>query len=101
MIIELSLALSLILPRDPWFGADKIKHFLIAAFSQSVSYSALRITGASHGNSLAGAWAATAALSVAKELYDRRKVGLFSVKDLVWDAAGAGSATALVSHTAR
>lgn len=101
MIVELSLALSLVVPRDPWFGADKIKHYLVAAFCQSVAYSALRIAGASHGGSLGGAWGATGVVSIAKELHDRRKVGLFSVKDLVWDAAGAGTATALVSHTAR
>jgi hypothetical protein len=38
---------------------------------------------------------------VGKELRDRRVTGLFSVRDLAWDAAGAGSMSLLLSHTAR
>ena len=101
MIVPLALALQLTKPPDHWFGADKLKHFFVAAFTQSVAYSALQAAKADHGGAVAGAWAVTAAVSVAKELHDRRTTGLFSVRDLVWDAAGAGAAALLLQHSVR
>ena len=88
-------------PADPWFAADKIKHFFLAAFVQSVSYSALRATQLGHQSSLVGASAGTVAVSIAKELSDARRTGLFSRRDLVWDAAGIGASTLLLDRTAR
>jgi putative lipoprotein len=87
--------------RDSWLGADKVKHFFVSAFVQSLAYGGLRATGARHDASLAGASAATAALGVAKELRDRRAYGVFSVRDLTWDVAGGGSATVLLTRTVR
>ena len=101
MIVPVALALQLATPPDHWFGADKLKHFFLAAFTQSIAYSALQAAKVDHGGAMAGAWAVTAAVSVAKELHDRRTTGLFSVRDLVWDAAGAGAATLLLNHTVR
>lgn len=86
---------------ESWFGADKLKHFFVAAFTQSVAYSTLQAARVRHDRALAGAWAATAAVSVGKELYDRKTTGLFSVRDLVWDAAGAGLATVLIDRAER
>ena len=88
-------------PPDSWFGQDKARHFFLSAFVQSVTYGSLRGTGASHGSALAGASLTTAAASVGKELRDRRVTGTFSTRDLVWDAAGAGSMTLLLRRTAR
>jgi uncharacterized protein YfiM (DUF2279 family) len=88
-------------PADRWFSPDKIKHFFMAAFVQSVTYSALRATDLDHRSSLLGASAGNAALSIAKELSDARRTGLFSKRDLVWDAAGMGAATLLLERTAR
>lgn len=87
-------------PGDRVFGADKVKHFALAFFVQSVGYSVTRVTGAGHGSSLGVASGLTAAVSVAKEWRDRRTTG-FSARDLVWDAAGAGAATLLLRRTAR
>ena len=102
MITHLALALSLTNPRpDKWFGSDKLKHFFVAAFTQSVAYSALQAARVRHDQAVAGAWAVTATVSVAKEIYDRRSYGLFSVRDLVWDAAGAGAATLLIARSVR
>lgn len=109
MILQIALsqiALSLTLapppsPPDKWFGSDKLKHFLVAAFTQSVAYSALQAARVHHDAALAGAWAVTGAVSVAKEVHDQRSYGLFSVKDLVWDAAGAGTATLLIRRSVR
>jgi uncharacterized protein YfiM (DUF2279 family) len=40
-------------------------------------------------------------VGVGKELHDRATHGDVSARDLVWDAAGAASATALLVRTAR
>ena len=84
---------------DPWFGPDKAKHFFTAAFVQSFSYAALRTTRLSSGASLAGATLATAAASFGKEAWDANGHGTPSARDLVWDAAGAGSASRLLVRT--
>lgn len=88
-------------PRDAWLGADKVKHFLTSFFVQSVAYSATRATGTGHATSLAAASAATAVVGIGKEVYDRRSYGLFSYRDLTWDAAGAGLATVMLRRTVR
>jgi putative lipoprotein len=86
---------------DAWLTRDKAQHFFLSAFAQSLGYGALRGAGASHGAALAGASVVTASLGVGKELRDRRVKGEFSLRDLTWDAAGAGSMTLLLTHTAR
>jgi uncharacterized protein YfiM (DUF2279 family) len=86
---------------DSWFGVDKVKHFFMGAFVQSVSYSAVRATGAGHSASLATATAVTAGVSVGKELWDAHAGGTPSVRDLTWDAAGAGAATLLLRRSVR
>jgi uncharacterized protein YfiM (DUF2279 family) len=102
MIAHLALTVSLMTPPpDKWFGSDKLKHFFMAAFTQSVAYSALQAARVRHDQAVAGAWAVTATVSVAKEIHDRRSYGLFSVRDLVWDAAGAGAATLLIARSVR
>lgn len=88
-------------PADSWFSADKVQHFLAAAFVQSLAYGSLRGAGANHGTALAGASVTTAAVAVGKEIYDSRTHGDPSARDLVWDAAGAGAVSLLLSHTAR
>ena len=105
MITTLALVLSLQSSappsRDRWFGPDKVKHFFIAAFVQSMSYSALRAVNVRHGVSLAGASATTSAFSIGKEVSDKRRYGEFSFRDLAWDASGAIAATALLVRTER
>ena len=101
MITGLALIAQLAAPRDAWFGADKLKHFFVAAFTQTVAYSALQAAKVRHDRALTGAWVVTAAVSVAKEVHDSRTTGLFSVRDLVWDAAGAGVATILIDRSVR
>jgi putative lipoprotein len=86
---------------DSWFGVDKVKHFFMGAFVQSVGYSAVRLTGANHNASLLAASGITAGVSLGKELWDWHGGGTPSVKDLTWDAAGAGAATVLLRHSVR
>ena len=87
--------------RDAWFGPDKLQHFFSSAFVQSMAYGGLRRAGAGQGSALAGASVASAIAGVGKELHDRRVKGEFSLRDLTWDAAGAGAATVLLVRTAR
>src|SRR3954465_3152503 len=86
---------------DRWLAADKVKHFFSAAFVQSVSYGALRAAHASHGGALTGGSGVTAPVSIGKGVWDARGHGTPSARDLVGDAAGAGAASTLLSHTIR
>ncbi|HJU89098.1 MAG TPA: DUF2279 domain-containing protein [Gemmatimonadaceae bacterium] len=86
---------------DPWFGVDKIKHFFVSAFLQSISYGVLRAADVEHSDALIGASCVTAGFALGKEFYDRRNGSIFSAKDLVWDAAGAGGSVVLLNHTRR
>ena len=84
--------------RDSIFGVDKLKHFLLAGFVESIAFAGLQAAGAERNASLAGAGAATITISLGRELHDRRASGLFSVGDLVWDAIGAGAAFLILAR---
>jgi uncharacterized protein YfiM (DUF2279 family) len=86
---------------DSWFAADKAKHFFTAAFVQTLSFGGLRATGLHRNASLVGATTVSSSVSIGKELHDRSSGGVFSLKDLAWDAAGIGAATALLRRTER
>jgi putative lipoprotein len=86
--------------RDSWFGIDKIKHFFMSAFIESVSYSALQAANVKRRPALAGAIGVTAAFGVAREIHDKRKPGnRFSYRDLTWDALGIGAAAVMLTKT--
>jgi len=88
--------------RDSWFGIDKIKHFFMSAFIESVSYSALQAAHANHRTALTGAIGVTMAVGVGRELHDKRTPGKwFSYQDLTWDALGATAGVVMLSHTIR
>jgi uncharacterized protein YfiM (DUF2279 family) len=82
-----------------WFGADKLKHFLMSALIQSTTYSTARAVGVGDSPSRIVGGAAVAGVSLWKEVHDRRTSKPFSVEDLTWDAAGAVAADALLGHT--
>lgn len=98
-----ALALAVVLdttpPKQPWFGVDKVKHFCVSALVQSVGFSASRAAGLDRRVSQAVGAGAVVAVGVVKEVHDRRRGGPFSGKDLLWDAAGATSAAALLNGT--
>lgn len=83
-------------PGDGWFGVDKLKHFLVSAFVQSVGYSIASAAGADRVTAHAGAGVVTLGVGIWKEGHDRNATG-FSTKDLAWDAAGALAAAALLN----
>jgi uncharacterized protein YfiM (DUF2279 family) len=85
--------------RGPWFGPDRIKHFFLSFFVQSASYSIGRAANLEHRAALIAASGVTAAAAVSKEVWDRKRGTGFDNVDLVWDALGAGAATALVVRT--
>ena len=86
---------------DRWFGPDKLQHFFTSAFVQSAGFGLLRRAGAEQGTAITGASVVTAFVGVGKEVHDRRTKGEFSVRDLAWDAAGAGSASLLLVRTVK
>ena len=86
-------------PPDPWVGLDKWKHFAACAVIESVGYGVARGTNG-HSASLRIGAGAVAVVGVGRELHDLRTKGLFSVRDLTWDALG-GSAAALTLHVVR
>lgn len=84
---------------DHWFGADKVKHFFMSAFVESVAYSALRASNVRHDPALVAASSLTLGVGIAKEIHDHHSYGLFSVKDLTWDVAGNAAAATVLAHT--
>ena len=88
--------------RDSWFGFDKIKHFFMSAFIESVAFSGLQATGVDRRTAFAGGIGAAAAFSIGREIHDRRVPGNhFSYRDLTWDAVGATAGAVLLRHTTR
>ena len=85
--------------QDPWFSPDKAKHFMLAGFIESASFAGLETLGVSRSSSLAGAVAITGALSIVREIHDKRTKNQFSFRDLTWDAAGALAAYFMLRHT--
>jgi putative lipoprotein len=84
---------------DRWFGPDKVKHFFLSAFVQSVSYSALRTAQVEPDRALVASSAVTLAIGLGKEVRDAHVGEPFSVRDLTWDVAGAAAAGALLHRT--
>ena len=104
-ILALCLATNLVfaqtaVARDRWFGVDKIKHFFISAFIESMTYSALQAAHVKRRPALTGAIGVAAAVGVGRELHDRKKSGnRFSYRDLTWDALGIGAGTLMLTRT--
>lgn len=87
--------------RESWLGSDKLKHFFISAFIESVTFSGLQAAGSGRNAAFAGAVGATAAVGIGREIHDRKTKGLFSLGDLAWDAVGAGGAVLVLRKTQR
>ena len=85
--------------QDNWSGPDKVKHFFISAFIECLAFGGLQAIGAGRNTAFAGAVGTTAAFAFARELYDKRTKGIFSIPDLTWDAAGAGAAALVLKST--
>ena len=94
--VILSLQLSFF---DGLLGADKLKHFFLTAFIQSVAYSSAQALGADRDGAMRASIGVAAGAAVGREIYDARVKGRFSVPDLLWGAGGMGAASAMLRHT--
>ena len=88
-------------PEDAFFGTDKVKHFFIAGFVETMAFAGAQAAGSGRSTARPVAIGTVTAVSLGRELYDRRRKGLFSVRDLAWDALGAGAALLVVNKTQR
>ena len=86
---------------DRWLGADKVKHFFLAGFAESVGYAAVRASGGGRRAALGGGVALAGAVSVGREVQGRRAGAGFSLRDLAWDAAGMLVHGALLARVGR
>ena len=86
---------------DSVLGIDKLKHFLIAGFVESVTFAGLQAAGVERNAALGGAGATTAIVSIGREYQGRRASGVFSLGDLLWDALGAGAALLILTRVQR
>jgi len=102
LVVNLVYAQAAAIHQDSWFGADKIKHFFMSAFIESITFSALQAARVNHRAALGSAIGVTMAVGVGREIHDKRTPGnIFSVRDLTWDAVGAASGAVMLSHTIR
>jgi uncharacterized protein YfiM (DUF2279 family) len=99
VIAALALAAALGGTAPPAPGPDKVKHFFVSAFVHSVAFSAARAAGMQRPEAQAAGATLAMAVGVLKEVRDRRDKGVFSERDLVWDAAGILAVGALMNGT--
>jgi uncharacterized protein YfiM (DUF2279 family) len=81
---------------DRWFGEDKQRHFAMSFFVTSFGHAAARMAGLDADVATLSGVVVAGAAGLGKEIHDRRGGGIFSVKDLVWDAAGIAVGAVLV-----
>jgi uncharacterized protein YfiM (DUF2279 family) len=86
-------------PHDPWFAEDKLKHYFMSLAATNLAYGGARLVGLERRPALFAAAGAAGAAGLWKEWYDHRRGGLFSVRDLVWDAAGVATGVVAMRAT--
>ena len=84
-------------PDDRWLAEDKARHFSLSFAATAFAYGASRFAARPAEARLA-AGAVGLALGVGKEVVDVRRGTYFSLKDLVWDAAGVGLGLVLANQ---
>lgn len=77
-------------PEDPWFGRDKLYHFVGSAVMQGAGHSLGRAAGLDYREAAWTAAGLTLTVGVAKEVHDRADGRFFSWRDLTADALGGG-----------
>ncbi len=85
--------------RDRWFARDKVLHFTASMAIQGAAHLVLKANGATYAAASRGAAVATLTAGVGKEVWDMRRGGDPSWRDLAWDAVG-GAAGATVMRQA-
>jgi uncharacterized protein YfiM (DUF2279 family) len=85
----------------PRVEPDKVKHFAMGAFTQSVGYGTVRLLGGTNGAAVAGATIGSATAAVLKERRDRHRGDSVSRADIVWTMAGAATVSPLLAQVRR
>ena len=81
---------------DPWWGDDKLKHFVVCGLAGAAAAVCAQQGDGSDGQTFLVGMGVAMGLGAGKETYDARIKGTyFSGKDLVWDLLG-GLAGSLV-----
>ena len=74
-------------PPDRWLAEDKLQHFALSFAATAMTYGGARLAVDAETARPAAAGVAMT-LGIGKELVDLRAGARFSLKDLMWDAAG-------------
>lgn len=77
---------------DAWLGADKFQHFWMSYAVTAFAFGALRAAGADSETALHAAMPVAAVAGIGKEVHDRRRGEIFSLRDLVADGLGIAAA---------
>jgi hypothetical protein len=99
--VILAFALSLNGSDEVGVRPDRVKHFFMSAFVQSVSYSAFRVVRVEHDAAMIAASGVTFAVGAGKEVADHRAGRQFDMVDLLWDVAGGAAAAAVLEQSHR
>ena len=84
---------------DRWFGEDKLRHFFASYAVAAVGYGSARLVGIESDAALSLGIGGAVVAGIGKEWVDVRRGGPFSLKDLVYDAAGIAVALAILRNT--
>lgn len=88
-------------PEDPWFGRDKLSHFVGSAVIQGAGHALGRAAGLDYREAAWTAAGLTVSVGVAKEMYDRADGRFFSWRDLAADGLGVGAGAVAVRQLDR
>ena len=84
-------------PADVWVAEDKLRHLGVSFAVTTMGYAGARVA-MDRAPSRIAAGAVAGAVATGKEWWDLRDYGLFSVKDLAWDAVGIALGLALANQ---
>jgi uncharacterized protein YfiM (DUF2279 family) len=97
IILAVSLSLS---TGGQWWGADKVKHFMMGWLVQSVTHTTLQVAGVRPPVAQAVASAATVTAAVGREVHDGRVGRTPDPRDIVWTVGGGAAAALLLQRAA-
>jgi len=86
---------------DAWLAEDKARHLFASLALTAVTFGGARAVGVEWPDAGIAAGVVAGGAGFAKELSDRARGRPFSVRDLVWDAAGIGVGLVLAERARR
>ena len=85
--------------QNPWFGEDKITHFVTSFAASSFAASGARAVGLTHEQSLAVGAGVGLSAAIGKEVADTRRGSGFSARDMAWNLLGLGASFLIMDRT--